>query len=52
LLFYKATTAGNKGGVEPAKGDGPVDRRQDLRSGENGQFMSIHKSVPAASRLL
>src|SRR4029078_6478528 len=32
LLFYKATMAGNKRGVEPAKGHGPVDRRQRLRS--------------------
>src|SRR6185295_18247718 len=32
LLFYKATTAGNKGGIEPAKGNGPVDGRQCLRS--------------------
>src|SRR6185295_20338423 len=40
LLFYKATTAGNKGGIEPAKGNGPVDRRQGLRS-EGKQIVHV-----------
>src|SRR5436305_263490 len=40
LLFYKATTAGNKGGIEPAKGNGPVDGRQCLWS-EGKQIVHV-----------
>jgi hypothetical protein len=46
LLFYKATTTGNKGGIEPAKGDGPVDRRQCLRS-EEKQIVHVDPHAPA-----
>jgi hypothetical protein len=46
LLFYKATTAGNKGGIEPAKGAGPVDRRQCLWS-EGKQIVHVDPRAPA-----
>ena len=32
MLFYKATTAGNKGGIVAAKGNGPVDGRRSRRT--------------------
>jgi hypothetical protein len=51
LLFYKATTAGNKGGIEPAKGDGAVDRRQCLRSAGK-QIVHVDPHALAGLRLL
>ena len=32
MLFYKATTAGNKGGIVSTQRDGPIDGRQGLRA--------------------
>ena len=48
MLFYKATTAGNKGGIEPAKGNGPVDGRQCLRS-EGKQIIHVDPHTLAGS---
>jgi hypothetical protein len=51
MLFYKATTTGNKGGIVAKQDDGPVDGAQGLRV-EVKEIVHVNcDTLPAALRL-